>query len=279
MAEELLDNMKLQTQMKTHNPFVEKCDFDLQELYENYSLVIEGWNNLLAKADSNKAVIRRSIIRAYVRRVKSWDSVESNDIDKILKLIEENIQDEPGKGNNIYLWFQAARQTEKIDINNAINKVSNWRAISEIDESIYYLGVLHSIQAIEGTSLSKIKAEKIIRELSEKRRNTPFRTHCFEWYGKYGGLKRLVPYKNAVLKTENYELQFNTALLEKVKGKISFIKGPEAGNIELSCGLSAHFIPARGSGFSRDRDLNRNVRFYLGFSNDGLRAYEVEVDN
>jgi hypothetical protein len=277
-AEELLDTMKLQSQMKSHNPFVEKCDLDLQELYENYSLVLEGWNNLLSKAHSNRPVIRRSIIRAYVRRVKSWDFVANDDIAKILSLIEENIQEEPGNSHNIYLWFQAARQNDRIDINSAINKVSNWRAISELDESLYYLGVLHAIQALEGTSLSKLKAEKLIRELSEKRRNTPYRTHCYEWYGKQSGLKRLVPYRNAVLKTENYELHFNKEILQKVSGKIAFIKGPEAGNIELSCGLIAHFIPARGVGFSRDRDLNENVKFYLGFSNDGLRAYDVEID-
>ena len=190
-------------------------------------------------------------------------------------MIEENIQEEPNNGNNIYLWFQAARQTERINVNSAIEKVSNWRTITDMDQSMYYLGILHTIQSIEGTSISKIKAEKIIRELSEKKRNTPFRTHCYEWFGKKGGLKKLVPYREAISKENASELVFNEDLLERVKGKISYIKGPEAGNIELTCGLVAHFIPARGDGFSRDKDLNKNVDFYLGFSNDGLRAYDV----
>lgn len=277
LAEELLDSMKLQTQLRMNNAYVEQCDLSLQELYENYSLVIEGWNNLLTKTITDKPIIRRSIIRAYVRRAKSWDTVDTKDIEKILKLIEENIQEEPQKGNNIYLWFQAARQSDRIDINTAIDKVSNWRATSDMDESLYYLGVLHTIQAIEGTSISKIKAEKIIRELSERKRNAPYRTHCYEWFGNGYFLKRLVPYKNAISRDDTNELIFNTELLEKVTGKISFIKGPEAGNIELTCGLSAFFIPARGYGFSRDKDLNRNVIFYLGFSYDGLRAFDVEA--
>lgn len=277
LAEELLDTMKLQTQMKSNNIFVEKCDLLLQELYENYSLVIEGWNNLLSKADTKKTVIRRSIIRAYVRRANSWDTVSNEDIDKIINLIEENISEEPNNGHNIYLWFQAARQTDKIDINTAIDKVSNWRAILDSDDSLFYLGVLHTIQAIEGSSLSKIKAEKIIQELSERMRNRPYRTHCFEWYGNGFELKKIIPYKIAIAKDENNENIYNEQVLKKTTGKISYIKGPEAGNIELSCGLIARFIPARAN-ISRDKDQNRNVKFFLGFSNDGLRAYEVELN-
>jgi len=279
LAEDLLDLMKLQAQMRNNNSYLDECDLKLQELYENFSLVIEGWNNLLSKANKDKSVIRRSIVRAYVRRAQSWDSIENKDIDKIIKLIEENIQEEPDKANNIYLWFQAARQTEKIDVNSAIEKVSNWRTISDMNESLYYLSVLHTIQAIEGTSISKIKAEKLIRELSERKRNTPFRTHCLEWFGKRSGLKRIVPYKNAISRNDSNEMVINTELLEKIRGKISYIKGPEGGTIELACGLTANFIPARGIGFSRDKDINRNVNFYLGFSNDGLRAYEVEPFN
>lgn len=275
LAEELLENVKLRTQMRDKNFFVEQCDNGLQEFYENYSQVIESWNNLLSKPDNNKNVIRRSIVRAYVRRATSWNLLPAKEIDKIIKLIEENIHDEPGRGSNILLWFQAARQTNNIDLNTAIDKVSNWRTISEVDESLYYLGVLHTIQAIAGTSISKIKAEKIIRELSENKRNTAYRTHCKEWLGKGNGLKKLIPYSLAVSKDSNAEFQYNSDLLDKITGKISYIKGPEAGNIELSCGLLAYFIPARGN-FTRDKDINANVTFYLGFSNDGLRAYDVE---
>lgn len=232
LAEELLDRIKLQTQMKDHNTFVEQCDLHIQELYENFSQVIEGWYNQLTTSSTPKPVIRRSLVRAYVRKANSWDKVERKDLERILKLIEENIQEEPNKGSNIYLWFQAARQLDNIDINAAIDKVSNWRTISDVDESIYYLAILHTIQAIEGTSVSKIKAEQIIRELSEKKRTSPYRTHCFEWLGKKRGLKKLVPYKLAVTRDDSNEFVFDKEPLERVIGKISFIKGPEAGNIE-----------------------------------------------
>lgn len=277
LAEELLGIIKYQTQMKSNNSYVEDCDLKLKELYENYSLVIEGWNNLLTKVSNGRPVIRRNLVWAYVRRAGSWNSVNNKDIEKILNLIEENIQDESSKGKDIYLWFQAARQTERIDINTAIDKIATWRAFADVDESLYYLGVLHSIQAIEGASISVIKAEKVIRELSERKRHTPYRTHCFEWYGKSSGLKRIKPYKEVLSKDNNNENIFNAELLEKLGGKISYIKGPEAGEIELACGLKAFFIPARGDGFSRAKDINKNVKFYLGFSNDGLRAYEVEA--
>lgn len=276
LAEELLEKVKTKTQMQQNNSFVASCDLNLQELYENFTQVIEGWNNQLIKPEINKSVVRRSIIRAYLRRAKSWEKLDTKEVDKILKLIEDNIQEEPGNGSNIYLWFQAARQTVTIDVNTAIDKVATWKTISEDDESFYYLGVLHSIQAISGTSVSKVKAEKIIRELSERKRNTPYRTHCFEWLGKDLGLKGIIPYRLAVQKDDNGDFLYNSDLLLKTTGKISFIKGPEAGNIELSCGLICFFTPARGN-FTRDKDLNANVKFYLGFSNDGLRAFDVEL--
>ena len=280
LAEKLLEDIRLYTKPQENNQYIEECDIKVQQLYENFSSVIEGWNNLLSKPDGNKAIIRRSLIRAYVRRANSWNSIEKKDIEKIIKLIQENLRDEPDNGHNIFLWFQAARQTSNIDINSAIDKISNWRSASDSDESLYYLGALHTIQAIDGTSASVPKAEKLIQELSERKRSTPYRTHCYEWYGNGSSLGRLIPFKTAVIKEPGNEYKFNASGLKKVKGKISAIKGPEAGSIELSCGLSAFFVPARAiGGLSKDKDINKNVIFYLGFSNNGLRAYDVELDS
>lgn len=276
LAEEMLSKVKFQTQMKGNNSFVDSCNISIQNLYGDYARVIEGWNNLLTKNYGNKPSIRRSIIWAYVRRSSNWENLQNKEIVKILSLIEDNIQEEPDNSKNIILWFNAARRSESITINSAIVKISTWRTLSETDDSIYYLGILNTILAIEGASTAKINAENLIKELSEKKRNAPFRKHCYEYLGKGVGLTKLIKRKIAISYSEENEITYNTEILQKVKGKISFIKGPEAGNIELTCGLSAFFIPARGEGFAKDRDINKNVEFYLGFSYDGLRAFEVE---
>ena len=70
----------------------------------------------------------------------------------------------------------------------------------------------------------------------------------------------------------------NPNLLQAVTGRIASVRTPAAGEIELSNGLKAFFVPARGrieGGYLAGRDINRAVEFFLGFSYDGLRAWNV----
>jgi hypothetical protein len=50
--------------------------------------------------------------------------------------------------------------------------------------------------------------------------------------------------------------------------------GPEAGEVEILGGLKAFFVPGR-VGLTEERFINRAVELYLGFSYDGLRAWDV----
>lgn len=274
-TETLLDQARRINRERGENVYIKKCELSLQEMFENYSSVIEGWNNLLSSKDVVKPPIRRQIVRAYQRRSKSWNNIEKKDLLRMVTLLEDNIQEEPGNETNIYLWFQCARNIETIDINTAISKIANWRSNSNSLDATYYLSVLHTIQAINGTSASKLKAEQLIKELSEKSRNLPYRTHCFEWLGKETGLKTLARNGEIASKDESNDTVINHDLLKPIQGKISWIKGPEAGLVELECGIKAFFVPAR-EGFIKDKDLNQNVLVYLGFSYDGLRAWDVK---
>ena len=74
----------------------------------------------------------------------------------------------------------------------------------------------------------------------------------------------------------------------RVKGRISKYNSPQSGAIEVEdSGIEAFFVPARGNAstsaeeatridFTKD-DVNISVDFYLGFSYDGLRAWEVKA--
>ncbi len=64
-----------------------------------------------------------------------------------------------------------------------------------------------------------------------------------------------------------------TEPLAKVEGRISKYYGPEAAEIEVPGGLRAFFVPGK-HGFV-DKDINSVVSFFLGFSYDGLRAWNV----
>ncbi|ABW12075.1 hypothetical protein Franean1_2646 [Parafrankia sp. EAN1pec] len=63
-------------------------------------------------------------------------------------------------------------------------------------------------------------------------------------------------------------------LLERVRGVIEEIRGPQAGSIRIGNGrLTAFFVPRND--FLQTRDINQLVDLYLGFSYDGLRAWAV----
>jgi hypothetical protein len=106
-------------------------------------------------------------------------------------------------------------------------------------------------------------------------RTLAIRHNSIEWYGKGVGMKRIL-YHTQLPKAWEEEFEKGDKL-SLIEGRIAKIFGPEAGNIELTCGLSAFFVPGRGfkRTYSRSQDENKAVRFYLSFSYDGLRAWAV----
>ena len=106
----------------------------------------------------------------------------------------------------------------------------------------------------------------------------PHRTRSFEWLGMGSGIQALVSEKVMGSWDPGSDFWSNVGSLRKVKGTISNIRGPAAGEIDLENGLKAFFVPARGrlpGGYLRGRDEQRRVSFSLGFSYDGLRAWSV----
>ena len=59
-----------------------------------------------------------------------------------------------------------------------------------------------------------------------------------------------------------------------LNGVVVRIQGPEAGEIEIEGGLRAFYVPGRVDHHKGEAE-NRRVQFFLGFSYDGLRAWEV----
>jgi len=108
------------------------------------------------------------------------------------------------------------------------------------------------------------------RTAARFRRN---RTKSFEWLGTGTNVRRLVHHSQ--LGEWNTEREFweDTSSLARIAGRIARIEVPQAGVIEIQGGLNAFFVPARGG--YRSGSENKSVTFYLGFSYDGPRAWEV----
>src|SRR4051812_28153273 len=110
------------------------------------------------------------------------------------------------------------------------------------------------------------------KNIARTRRN---RTKSIEWIGSGTGIKRIVHHSELGKWDRDVDYWDLTAPLFRLRGRIARIEGNQAGYIETAGELNAFFVPVR-DGFSKDRSENMNVEFHLGFSYDGLRAWNVK---
>lgn len=276
-SENLLERARNIREGENPSRYVVHCQSNLDEIYDNYSRALEGWNNLLNRKDVFAPPIRRQIVRAYlVRSNRNWLSVPKNEIEKIVDLMEDNIREEPASDRNIRLWFQALRQSSRHDIDLALARLANWAISGDAIEAHFYLYVLHVLKAIEGSMVEQIVAQDLIKNMKQRSHSQRNRTRSHEWLGQGHGLSRLVNSSDLGEWDENIGFYSNCEKLTKVEGRVAKITGPESGEVELdTIGLKAFFVPGKAD-VHKGRDENVKVSFYLGFSYEGLRAWSVE---
>jgi len=207
---------------------------------------------------------------------RRWDKLPGKNLQRALELLEQNVQEEPADDRNIRLWIQGARfLANPPSVKLAAERVAYWRSNGDSLDAVYYIYVLHSLQAIAGSTLA---GDRALRALEECRNRARFRrdsTRSFEWLGVGQGLKQLV--HQDMLGEWDREADFwaKTGQLRRSEGVVSSISGPQAGEIELAGGLKAFFVPGV-AGLVFGRGQNVRVTFFLGFSDEGLRAWSVE---
>jgi len=276
LSEHLLEELERKKEGERPGYYITQCQTGLKELYGDYSRVLEGWNSLLDQKDVFLPPVRRQIARVYLsRKNRSWDGLDQRELKRVAQLMQENIETDATDYRSIRSWFQAVRRIEGQSIETAIERLTYWKATCQSIEATFYLYILYVLQAFDGSLIAVSRALDLIKESSQMARTLAIRHNSIEWYGKGVGMKRIL-YHTQLIKAweEEFEKGDKLSLLE---GRIAKIYGPEAGNIELKCGLSAFFVPVRGFKriYSRSQDENKAVRFYLSFSYDGLRAWAV----
>lgn len=277
IGEGLLEDLKQKQEGWELDLYTTRCQQDLNELYGDYTRVLEGWDNLLDRKDIYQPLIRRQIVRVYlIRKNRSWDNLTRRELDRIEELMRNNIEEDPVDFRSIRLWFQAVRRIENYSIERAIERLSYWRANSETTEVAFYLYILHVLLAIDGSILATSRASELISQCSNIARSLGNRHNSIEWLARGNGMRRILHRKQlAVTWEEEFEKGDKLILLD---GRISRIFGPESGEIELPSGLRAFFVPGRGHGgktYIKSQDENKSVKYYLSFTYDGLRAWDV----
>lgn len=276
-AEDLLERVRRNREGQGASRYEEDCRAKIDALYGRYDRALQVWDNLLTRKDVYAPPVRRQIVWTYLaRRGRSWDLIPPKEVDRIVSLLEDNLQEEPDSDTNLRLWVQAVRRaTYPPTIEAVIERVGYWRARTDSLESSFYLYIFYALQAIDGSSLARDSAIRFLDECRAKARFRRNRTKSFEWWGKESGVGKLVHHSQLGEWNTDSDFWENTAPLARLPGRIAIIEGPQAGQIEVAGGLKAFFVPAKGD-YSRGRSENRAVTFFLGFSYDGLRAWETD---
>lgn len=276
-SEDLLDQVRRNREGEAPDSYEETCRAELDRLHGRTQQALQAWDNLLNRQGVYRPPVRRSIIWTYLADCnRSWENLKPNEVNRIVYLLGQNMNEEPDNEKDLRLWVRAVRLASNTpSIESVIERVVYWRANTTALDATYYLYVLKAIQAIEGSNLALDEALRYREECSRKAQFLRNRTISFEWLGCQTGIRALVHHSSLGQWLRDEDFWERVEPLARVSGRIAEIKTPQSGSIELACGLTAFFVPAKGN-YSRGHSENRLVTFHLGFSYDGLRAWTVK---
>ena len=277
-SEDLLEQVRRNREGESPSTYEQDCRGKLDSLYGRYDQALQVWDNLLQRKDVYSPPIRRQIVRTYLaRKGRSWDDLPDRELIRAMQLLEDNLNEEPNNDRNMRMWVQAVRRVPiPPSIESVIEKVAYWQANSGSIDSNYYMYVFNAVLALEGSAIARDSVAQYLDECRNRARLRRNRTKSFEWVGPGIGLSKLVHHSRLGDWSQSADFWENVKPLSRVRGRITIIRGSEAGFVEVSGGMSAFFVPAKG-GFAKGRSENLPVDVYLGFSYDGLRAWDVKA--
>jgi tetratricopeptide (TPR) repeat protein len=246
-CETLLEAVRRTREGENPSGYEQDCRARLDQLYGQYRRGLQTWDSLLQRRDVYAPPVRRQIVWTYLRRAKSWEAMPLREIDRTTGLLEDNLDADPNNERDLCLWIQAVRRgSHPPSVDEVIERVAYWKANSGSLDATYYLYVLNALKTLDGSVFAREDTLRYIdesRQLARSRRN---RTRSFEWLG-----------------TAEFPLA-------RLVSHVSLGEWDE--QTKVNGGLSAFFVPAVGN-FT---ELNLSIDCFLGFSYDGIRAWEVK---
>ena len=273
-AGSLLAELRHQEANSAPTRYSRECDSRLKGITGNVQGMIEGLSTLLRMPEVSKAPVRRMLANAYVRRIDDGaGTTKPKSLRRIVELMGENISDGLSNGHDIRTWFRAFRMLPEFTVTEAIEQMAHWSLVSDEVDALYYLYILHFISGRRGVDRSVREAKRYITMCKQ---DAPLllSKRSFEWLAA-DSLSRPCPLvHHTELGPWSRERNFfeGVSKLGEIRGRIDEIRSPQAGTIVVD-GMPAFFVPR--SDFRRVTDLNASVTFFLGFSYEGLRAWNV----
>ena len=274
-AEALIDEVFHLYADEKPSRFVIDCRAKLQLIYGDFTAALQAWDNLLSRPDTVLSPIRRQIVWTILRRHKgSFHTLTIKERDRVIRLLSENLDEDVNDSTSLRLWLRAIRQNSiPPSLDSVLEKVAYWKTNTGSLDAAYYLYVLHTLSAMEGSRQSAADAEQALDECRALSRYRRDRTKSFEWVGPGKGIVSLV--HQSRLGEWKGDFWEHTDALMRMTGRIVSIEAPQKGYIEIEGGLKAFFVPAK-SDIHLNKDENAIVQFFVGFSYEGLRAWDVQ---
>ncbi|MFE1882462.1 hypothetical protein [Streptomyces diastatochromogenes] len=254
----------------------EETEVELHKLYDNYQALLQGWRNLLDRADTYKPTVRRRLARAYRQRSGSWRKATPNDVKQAVELLSANLMDDPRDFTSLREWLQVARFLPA-SLDRAADHVHTWARTESTREALFYDYVLACLRVLAGQDSAIDEYRQKLDRCRDRASGFANRhSSAYEWLGAGTELGRLVSHRD--LKDWNRrEGEPPPAYLTRLEGRVSQIRSRASGTIDFGRGIQAFTVPSR-AGLVRGLHENRKVTGLIAFRYDGPEAWAVELE-
>ncbi len=273
-AEDLISTLHYRGDPRKPSGFEQTERAKLNSLYGNHETSLQLLNSLLSKGTVPATIVRRQLVWTYLARAgRTWRAMAPKDVSRVVSLLYENLELDGYASSDALAWWRAARLKEPAVSHVRVKEVlAYWRASNPCLEAEYCSYVAYALDVLEGLPASAADAMKYAHRSSDMARNEGTRSRSVDWYGQGEGIASLVHHSELGKWDPNVDFWADTSRLRIVEGRVSRVRGPQAGTAEVA-GLATFFVPQR-AGVIQGRDENRRVRGYLAFTHDGPRLWE-----
>ena len=241
------------------------------------------WKRYIENAgNKNCGQARRILARSYMKAAENVKGIEAKKeyYTQVIDLMESNIAEDSYHVGNIRIWFDSIKQIDEDNqdelIQDAIIKLNRWVNITDSVEAHYYRFILKFIQATNGSTLAERELPKLLRELKQKSASKYNRTVPRHWLFKTGnGLNSLIR-NNRNRKDAIPEDEMASQMLLLV-GRVSNNYVNDSHAYINWRGVEIYFNPSATKGEISKANIGQRVKFGIGFSYDGPRAYNSSI--
>ncbi|MET9117321.1 hypothetical protein ABZX38_24435 [Streptomyces longwoodensis] len=269
-AEELLDNLR---NINTEGRYYRKLDNQLTLLYGDVERLVEQWQELRRRGTENPEVDLAIARTLYAKAGRDWSQVNEDQARTIAEMTQGMVESGRATDADLRLWFQSFRRLPEYSETLALERLAWFAAERNSLDANYYLYILHFLIWYRGDAQDEDRIRYYLEESTRLSRQHR-RQWSFEWLGVGSRPHPLVHFSEmGRQRTGPTGFWSRPQELVRVSGIITEIKSPQSGRLRIRQGRLPAFFTPRNQ-FRQTRDVEKPVEFYLGFSYEGLRAWE-----